>query len=420
MASLPFVRRTAGDMLIVYDFAGGTSSPIITLRRWVTSGACEISNNSPPCWGPATNLTDLGFAEARVNTSDVGPVGDEIGPNGSETLGLVEFGEAGIDLTAAGVFSPDVCDAFGNVFAVSRSSGNSGSAQMKDFVGPGEVNITNCGGVIIRKSTVPSPDPTDSTFDFTATGGLSPSSFALKNGQSRDFGTGVPAWSYSITEMDPGPNFMLSNIDCSASNLSNGSTVTPDPMNRKLDIDLKPLDTIDCTFTNRLQQGAILIEKRSINGDLLAGAEFDIRRASDNSLVAHVTTDENGQACVDDLDFGDYEVTETAAPEGYSIDDPEAKSVTVDNVAMCGSGNEESVGFSDTPLSKIVCSFESLAEGNPTSATIICTGDAMAQPLPEGTPKVLDDLPPGTYSCTVVVTVNDSSPLPENAKPGVE
>ena len=64
------VRRTVGDMLIVYDFEGGaTDVPTITLRRWVSSGSCEVGSNSPPCWGPATDLTALGFAEARVNTS---------------------------------------------------------------------------------------------------------------------------------------------------------------------------------------------------------------------------------------------------------------------------------------------------------------------------------------------------------------
>ncbi|HZD81212.1 MAG TPA: hypothetical protein VE646_14405, partial [Actinomycetota bacterium] len=53
------VKRVAGDMLIVYDFEGGaTDTPVITLRRWVTSGACEVGSDSPPCWGPATNLTD--------------------------------------------------------------------------------------------------------------------------------------------------------------------------------------------------------------------------------------------------------------------------------------------------------------------------------------------------------------------------
>src|SRR5438093_7839919 len=44
------VKRTAGDMLIVYDFEGGSSSPVLTVRRWVLSGACDVSSDSAPCW----------------------------------------------------------------------------------------------------------------------------------------------------------------------------------------------------------------------------------------------------------------------------------------------------------------------------------------------------------------------------------
>jgi hypothetical protein len=89
-------RSTAngGDVLIVYDFQGGaTDTPTIRLSRWIASGACEVASNSPPCWSVAQTL-GAGVAEARVNTSVVGPVQDAIGPGGTETLGLNEFGEA--------------------------------------------------------------------------------------------------------------------------------------------------------------------------------------------------------------------------------------------------------------------------------------------------------------------------------------
>ena len=73
---------------------------------------------------------------------------------------------------------------------------------MKDLVGPGNVNITNCGNVIIRKVTVPSPDPTDTTFTYSTTGTLHPATFGLKNGESFDYDSEVFAGSYSVTE-DP-------------------------------------------------------------------------------------------------------------------------------------------------------------------------------------------------------------------------
>ena len=151
------VNRTAGDMLIVYDFEGGGGTPVLTLRRWVTSGSCEVGSKNPPCWGVATNLTADGFAEARVNVG--ASALDEIGPT-SETLEDSEFGEAGIDLTAAQVFTPGACESFGRAFAVSRSSGNSGTAQMKDLVGPAPFQIANCSASL---TTTPSAGVTEQT-----------------------------------------------------------------------------------------------------------------------------------------------------------------------------------------------------------------------------------------------------------------
>lgn len=252
------VERTVGDMLIVYDFEGGaTDEPTISLRRWVDSGACEVGSNSPPCWGPSTNLTELGFAEARVNTTVVGPVDDDLAPplppattSITQTLQLNEFGEAGIDLTGAGVFDADVCLAFGTAFAVSRSSGNSAQAQMKDLVGPGDVNIANCGRVIIRKVTDPDPDLSDTSFAYTTTGGLDPATFSLKNGQSQDYGSTVFAGLYSVTETDPDSlGFDFTSLDCSESTLTNGTTIDTSVV-RTVSFDLKPLDTVDCTYTN--------------------------------------------------------------------------------------------------------------------------------------------------------------------------
>ena len=297
-------RSTAngGDMLIVYDFEGGaTDTPHIKLERWVGTGACEVSSHSPPCWGPAKDLTDLGFAEAKVNTTAT--VLDTIAPS-NENLGLNEFGEAGIDLTAAGVFPKDVCVGFGKGYAVSRTSGNSATAQMKDLVGPGDVNIANCGAIKITKTSSKDDSP-------------------------------------------------------------------------------------------------------------LAGAEFDIRKAADNSLVAHVTTGPDGTACEGDLPLGDYTVTETAAPSGYQADDTSAHTVTVSAIGTCGSGNEATISFSDTPLSEIQVKFTSLAGPGVTKASIVCekAGSAVspvsengsADPAFDDTDETFTDLAPGTYTCTVVV-----------------
>jgi len=398
--------RTAGDVLIKYDLAQGGTHPTLGYHLWVTSGNaatdCEASH-SLPCWGKVQSLTGNfeGAINDPTNNPPSGEVVDPLPPDEPRTLSARTFGEAAVNLTDSGIIPSGSCKAFGAAYLKSRAS-DSFTAAVKDFIAPVPVSISNCGQIIIRKVTSPSPDPTDSSFSYSTTGGLSPSTFSLKDGENKDYGSNVQAGAYTVTEGDPSPNFALSDLDCSASDLTHGSTVSTDLSTRKVTIDLKAEDTIDCTYTNTLQQGAIKIHKTtSKDGGDLAGAEFDIRKASDDSLVAHVTTDSDGLACQDGLLFGDYKVKETAAPSGYAIDDATEHTVTVDNAATCGSGNEESISFSDTPLSKITVSFESLAAGDPTSATIDCGSGV--EPLPEATPKVLDDLPPGTYTCTVVV-----------------
>jgi hypothetical protein len=410
------VERTPGDMLIVYDFEGGSSdTPVISLRLWVDSGACEVGSDSPPCWGPSTNLTDLGYAEGRVNTSTVGSVSDTIAPSPPDNLGLNEFGEAGIDLTNAGVFKENICTGFGTAFAVSRSSGNSATAQMKDLVGPGDINITNCGKVIIRKVTSPSPDPTDTSFSFTTTGS-DLSGFSLKNGGEKDF-TGVHAGDYTVAETDPTSlGFDFTSLSCSASSTSNGTSINIS--GRTVSFGLKALDTVDCTYTNTLRRGAIKITKTSSKDDShLAGATFSITGPS--SYSNSVSSGSDGTVCVDGLLWGDYTVTETAAPSNYKIDDPSGHIVTVDNNAKCSDSTYvgETISFSDTPLSKIEVIFTSLAGTDVTKAQIVCvkgatTIDAVSEngddddtttPVYDDTDETFTNLDPGTYTCTVVI-----------------
>jgi hypothetical protein len=415
------VRRTAGDMLIVYDFEGGaTDTPVITLRRWVTTGTCEVGSSSPPCWGPATNLTDLGFAEAKVNT--FGSVSDAIAPPPPalpQTLGTSEFGEAGINLTDAGVFSSDVCTAFGKTYAVSRSSGNSGTAQMKDLVGPGNINITNCGNVIIHKVTDPTPDATDTTFDYTTTGGLDPATFSLKDQETFDYGSDVFAGSYSVTETDPSPEFVLTDLDCSASDLSHGSTVTENVGTRTASFDLKPLDTIECTYTNTLQVGALRILKNSTKGGPVstAGAVFsyDSSTVTDNG-----EGDEDadvGEVCVSGLLPGDYTVNEATPPPGYgdaSEVDLTATVVVGTNCTDNQPSDENSVTFTNAPLADIQVNFRDGGSGETSATSIDCDNDPAtpdpvdAAPAPGWDTSVTHegiaiDPSPKTITCTIVI-----------------
>ncbi|HEY3015521.1 MAG TPA: prealbumin-like fold domain-containing protein, partial [Nocardioides sp.] len=318
-------------------------------------------------------------------------------PNPPVTLGLNEFGEAGINLTDAGVFSPNVCTAFGKTYAVSRSSGNSGTAQMKDLVGPGNIDIRNCGRVIIRKVTVPSPDPTDTTFNYTTTGGLDPATFGLKNGESRDYGGAVHAGAYSVTETDPAPTFAFTSLDCSASETGDGTTINVSGATASFN--LAANDTVDCTYTNTLQTGAILVTKTRKHA---ADGPGDHPHAGVDFTVNGVTktTDANGQACFDGLTFGTYTVHETV-PAGYHGEAD--KDVVVDNTATCSDSPYvgETVAFHNTPLTNLSVSVDSQVPGG-TSSTIDCGTAGSAGPGDDITLSA-DDLEPQTITCTIVI-----------------
>ncbi|MDC3960787.1 MSCRAMM family protein [Polyangium jinanense] len=403
------VQRTAGDMLIVYDFEGGaTNTPTITLRRWVTSGPCEVGSSSAPCWGPATNLTALGFAEARVNTS--GAVTDGISPSPPDNLGTNEFGEAGINLTAAGVFQPGVCEGFGKAYAVSRSSGNSATAAMKDLVGPGDFRIANCGEINIIKRT--NPRGLNQNFGFTSTipGNTSFSLNDVGNTTSDSAGntksiTQVQAGTYTVTEGADPAGFQFTSVSCTG---TGGSTGTQDPATPKeVDINLTAGGSVTCIYVNSQQRGALKIIKNSIKAGVpsLPGASFTITTPAGSSIP--VTTGPDGTACVDNLDFGTYNVTETGAPSGYAIDNPNAQPVVVSANGTCASG-AATVTFTDTPLTNIECKATSQAV-NGTKSKITCR-DASGTVIASSGAAFIDPataaangLMPGTYTCIIEV-----------------
>jgi hypothetical protein len=407
--------RTPGDLLIAFDF-GGSGVPVLSLHSWITGtngetpADCE-ANNTLPCWKKGVDLTGT-EAEAAVNSA---PVTDTNQPGAPFTLagntknGINStFGEAGIDLTEANIFSSSVCEHFGAAWLKSRSSGNSFTSELKDFIAPIPIDISNCGNIIIRKITDPSPDPTTTTFAYSTTGGLTPSSFNLKDGENQDYGNKVFAGSYTVTEGDPGTSFVLSKLDCSASSLTNGSSASTDLVSGTVNISLKAGDVVDCTYTNKLQQGALKISKTSVKGTVLAGAKFSVSGPSGSYTL---TTDSSGAACVDKLQFGDYSVTETAAPSGYSIDDATTHTVPVSANSSCGDGKEASFSATDTPLTDLVITATSEVSGG-TKSSIKCVSSDNTDigNSPVGIPTMVDPakvtangLKPGTYTCTVVV-----------------
>jgi hypothetical protein len=425
------VQRSEGDMLIVYDFEGGTTdNPSIGLSLWVTDPAavCQIGSHSPPCWGTQATLTS-GQAEAKVNT--FGAVSDGIAPNPPETLGTNEFGEAGIDLTNAGVFPLGTCRTFGTAFGVSRTSGNSGTAQMKDLVGPANFSLTNCGQIKIVKRT--NPRGVNQAFGFTSTipasatctADTTPASFSLNdNGNTSSDSAGntenctnVPAGGpYTITEDNDPTGFAFSSLTCTTT----GAGTSASTSGKVASATIAGGGVVTCVYTNQQQLGAIKITKTSTKGNAaLAGASFSIKQGGIGITGSPFTADSNGVVCVDNLSYGNYDVKEESAPTGYKIDDTTTSTITVDNNAKCSDSTfvGETKAYSDTPLSKIQIIFTPLAGADVTKAQIVCvTSGSTVSPVSENgdpdstSPATYDDtdesftnLAPGVYTCVIDV-----------------
>jgi hypothetical protein len=200
------VSRTPGDMLLVFDFGGGsTATPTLALSRWLAAGStspCQVGSDSPPCWSVQTTLAEP-VAEAAVNTGANGfpstvfdnvAEGSILTPTGTPLKLLTsQFGEAGVDLTAAGVFG-NTCTTFGKAWAVSRSSGNSSTAAMEDLVGPGSFNVSNCATKI---TTQPQSSTDGTSFTNLANGASIPAGTFVRDLATVTV-TGVNSWSGNV------------------------------------------------------------------------------------------------------------------------------------------------------------------------------------------------------------------------------
>ena len=235
--------RTDGDLLIEYNLAKGGTVPKLYRYTWIDgSGTLTVSDceaSTLPCWGDKTDLTASGDAAGSINTSAISAADSD----GMGALDPYTFGEASVDLKS--IFDPNKCTSFGSVYLKSRSSDSFTSA-LKDFIKPHNIELSNCGTVIIRKNTLPS-GATES-FGFTSNLSTYPagdSSFWVMGGDSKIFFNNVLAGkSYWVTEDDPDSlGWDLTSIDCQ------GSAVA-DVGNRRITFDISVGETLDCTFTN--------------------------------------------------------------------------------------------------------------------------------------------------------------------------
>jgi len=136
--------RTTNDILISYE-PHGSERTIVKAGRWVTTQAaangCALTGR--------IEETDLSpeVAQAAFNgTSDINNYLPGFYPIGSATLPLLRFGEAAINLSSvvAGLGQP--CLTFFSTWAHSRSSSQSETSNLVDYVAPHPLRLDTCPG----------------------------------------------------------------------------------------------------------------------------------------------------------------------------------------------------------------------------------------------------------------------------------
>ena len=118
-------KRSAGDKLITYDLSRGGTVPSISIRTWTGS-----------VWGAPTVISGTNDPLARGSVNTTAFSSTVLGQQDAFT-----FGEASIAFKA--LFGDTTCGSFGSAYLKSRSS-DSFSAEIKDFVEPESVEISNC------------------------------------------------------------------------------------------------------------------------------------------------------------------------------------------------------------------------------------------------------------------------------------
>lgn len=392
----PWANRQDDDFIILWDQQGGS------LDRYLR------------VWDDSTGTLLLG---------DPIPLNDDESQVAYSSDGFM--GEAAVNLTATIFDETTECVTFANTIP-STVTGNSDTADYKDTILEPTPPISNCGSVTIRKETVPDEDPNTTLFGFDRTFTVESDddppvlTFELTDDDAESwddvpFGTG-----YVVDESTIPTGWTLQSINCDASDGYDPGDIVIDVSAGTVTFDLESGQSVDCTYTNALQTGYLLIVKeRKHAADGLdenhphADVDFTVTGGDLPAEGLPAKTGVDGTACVGPLTIsavaGDYTVTEEDLTN-YAEEAAKTASVTVGDDCSVAEA-PATVNFLNTPLTDLTVSVDSLEPGG-TFSSIECDAtveDPDSEPdvslsAGEDDPSVLiEDLQPGTYTCVVVI-----------------
>ena len=347
-AAGPNKVRTDGDLLIEYSIDQGGARADMTLRRW---------NGTQGVWGDADDIDAAGDAAGTINQTAIAAGSDwlDIDEDGiddgaSEDMPAMSartFGEASVDLNA--IFDDTKCESFGSAMLKSRSS-DAFTSQLKDFIEPVPLTLTNCGQVQITKQT--DPDGATQLFDYTKAFGTDPATgttFQLADGDTELFEGVLFGENYTVTEDALPAGWTFDRLDCSAS--TGNVAYTLDQTTRTVTFDI--LDTNDflkCTYYN--EQLAKLTIVKQVN-DAPGGQAFAYTSTGGLSPASFsLTPTGTGAAGSDDtgtdyhgIAAGTYTVDETV-PAGWNLVS-----------ATCDNGDDPVVDITLAGGDDVTCTF---------------------------------------------------------------
>src|SRR5437870_1132750 len=285
-------------VLAAVAVAGGVSRDAAATQAPIEMNfACSLKSNGLMRY--ISNLNQCKSTEDKV-TIHPGPITLCINPDGSvRKIPPFQCKKPGVVLT--------IPPASGTVYFCAKTStgvlrfvtnpSQCNSTEFPVFVGP------NAGTIIVKKVTDPSPDPTDTSFSFTAGGGLSPTSFSLKNTQQQTFSNLAPGNSYNVAETVPA-GWVLTSSTC-----DDGSPVT--------NIDAGAGETVTCTFTDRKRR-TIIVKKVTDPSPDPSDTSFSFT-AGRGLYPTRLSSDHTEQQTFSDVAPGSgYNVTESV-PLGWDL-----------------------------------------------------------------------------------------------------
>ncbi len=402
--------RTAGDMLITFDWDSGGSVVHLGLLRWLTSGdATECYNTRVfPCWGQYVDLNASAAAEGAVNGT-----GSVYDPLTGTNLPARTFGEAAIDLSLAGVLDPNTCIHFGQAFVKSRSS-TSFSAELKDFIAPIPVNIDNCkpAHIKLRKSDLQGNPLANAAMELWLDEGDDVIGVGdTLIGECLTGSDGVGTCDFAVTS--DGTYF---GREMTA---PNGYSPAPD---QSVEVTITNAEQfITLTFVNSPVPGRIEVLKTDDQGALIEGATFELRNdaepmggmpGAEDLAMTTCVTNESGRCAFEGLALGDYWVVETGVPTGYFPAVPPYQTAHIGLGTAPGQGMTLPLTFVDARSFRVI--------------VIVCQGPSMLYPSTvsvDGLPSQLttglidpsicrletgnfNELQAGSHSCKIDIPEN--------------